>query len=125
MTRISILVGTAIAALLLASGSALASSKGATPTLNGSVGPGFTINLTMGGQRVKALKAGRYRFVVSDKASIHNFALEQQTGGNVEKDLTSVSFVGTKTVTVNLTKGRWKFECIPHESFMFGSFTVK
>lgn len=123
MTRISILVGTVIAAVLVASGSAFGGAA-ATRTLNGSVGPGFTINLTMGGKKVKALKAGRYRFVVSDKASIHNFALAQQTGGTFEKDLTSVSFVGTKTLIVTLTKGKWKFECVPHESFMSGSFTV-
>ena len=70
----------------------------ATPKLNGTVGPGFTITLTKAGKKVTKLKAGKYTFVIADKASIHNFVLEQESGGKFEKDLTSVSQVGTKTV---------------------------
>jgi plastocyanin len=32
--------------------------------------------------------------------------------------------MGTKSVTVKLTKGQWKFYCKPHESQMFGFFAV-
>ena len=42
-----------------------------------------------------------------------------------EKELTDVSDTGTKTATINLTKGTWKYYCEPHESSMNGTFTVK
>jgi plastocyanin len=93
-------------------------------TLNGTVGPGFTITLKMAGKKVTKLKAGTYKLVVSDKASIHNFVVEQEEGGKFEKDMTSVPFTGTKTMTLKLTKGEWKYYCAPHESAMFGKFNV-
>jgi plastocyanin len=37
---------------------------------------------------------------------------------------TSVSGKGTKTFTVTLQKGTYKFMCDPHKSFMHGSFKV-
>jgi plastocyanin len=94
----------------------------ATSTLKATVGPGFTITLTKGGKAVKSLKAGSYTFVVSDKASIHAFALD---GPKLEKDFTTVPFTGTKTVTLKLKAGKYKFYCPPHEAVMFGHFTVK
>ena len=54
----------------------------------------------------------------------HSFVLEQVSGGKFEKQLTTVPFTGTKTVTVTLKKGKWKYYCAPHESSMFGFFTV-
>ena len=102
----------------------VASAWASTPKLMGTVGPGYTISLKKAGKKVTKLKAGRYRFAISDKASIHSFVIEQQTGGKFEKTLTGVSFVGKKTVTVTLKKGKWKFYCKPHESIMFGFFTV-
>ena len=92
--------------------------------LQGTVGPGFTITLKMAGKKVTKLKAGTYKLVVSDKASIHNFVVEQEKGGKFEKDMTSVPFTGTKTMTLKLTKGEWKYYCAPHESAMFGKFNV-
>jgi hypothetical protein len=62
-----------------------------------------------------------YLFVISDKASIHNFTLQRGTGGNA---LTTVPFVGTKSVSITLTKGKWKYYCTPHEAITFGYFTV-
>jgi hypothetical protein len=94
----------------------------ANPVLKGTVGPGFTITLTKNGAKVKTLKPGKYAFKITDKASIHNFVLEK---GSFEKELTDVSQTGTKTSTINLTKGTWKYYCAPHESSMHGSFTVK
>jgi hypothetical protein len=45
-------------------------------TLRGTVGPGFTINLTLAGRKVTQLKRGvRYRLVVADRSSSHNFHL--------------------------------------------------
>src|SRR5436190_1537562 len=64
----------------------------ATPKLQGAVGPGFTISLKRGGVKVKTLKPGKYTFVVTDKATIHSFVLERQTGGKFEKAMTTLPF---------------------------------
>ena len=52
---------------------------------------------------------------------MHNFHL---TGPGVNVK-TSVGATGTKTFTVTLKKGTYKFVCDPHAGFMKGSFTVK
>jgi plastocyanin len=120
LMAVPILVALALTAATLAS-----ARSDASPTLKGTVGPGFTITLKRNGKAVKALKAGSYSFVIADKASIHNFVLEQEKGGSFEKSLTTVPFTGTKTVKVKLKAGKWKYYCRPHESSMFGFFTVK
>jgi plastocyanin len=116
MKLISIL---AVAAVALAA--AASASSMTHPKLLGTVGPGFTITLKKSGKVVKTLKAGRYTFVVSDKASIHNFELE---GPGIDRAFTTVPFRGTKTVTVLLRRGTFKYYCKPHESTMHGSFRV-
>jgi plastocyanin len=118
--RVRIAVVVAVAALG-AAGAAMAVNS-ATPILKGTVGPGYTISLKNSkGAKVKTLKAGTYKFVVTDKASIHSFVLE---GPGVERTITSVPFTGTKTVTVKLRKGKYKYYCRPHESAMFGFVKV-
>lgn len=112
-----------VAALVTAAGAL--SAPHAVSTLNGTVGPGYTITLKSHGQQVTSLKAGSYSFVIADKAPVHNFVLEKKKGGTFEKELTSVSFQGTKTVKIKLTPGEWEFYCRPHESAMEGEFTVK
>jgi plastocyanin len=124
--RVRIAVVIAVAALGLAGAAVALGSSSATPTLKGTVGPGFTITLKNSkGQTVKTLKAGTYKIVVSDQANIHTFSLKQLSGGKFNKDLTSSSFVGKKTVTVKLTKGKWQYYCAIHPTSMFGNFTVK
>jgi plastocyanin len=88
--------------------------------LNGTVGPGFTITLKKGTARVTTLKAGSYTFVVRDRSNIHDFALR----GPVSRVITTVRFVGTKTVTLRLKAGRYTYVCRPHVSTMKGSFRV-
>jgi plastocyanin len=107
---------------LVAAGLATASPT-AAPQLNGTVGPGFTITLKKKGstKKLKTLPSGRYKIVVSDKADIHNFQLE---GPGLDRRITTVGFTGTKTVTVQLRKGKYKYYCMPHESSMFGFFNV-
>lgn len=118
------LTAVSVLAVLALSAASLASARSeAVRTVKGTVGPGFTISLTQNGKKVKTLKPGKYVFVVADKASIHNFALQKGTGG--AKQLTTVPFTGTKKVTVTLTKGKYKYYCVPHEFSMFGFFTVK
>jgi plastocyanin len=124
MTRRT-LVTLTVAALALGVGAVAAARPAATPTLKGTVGPGFTISLKSNGRTVKTLKAGKYAFAINDKGNIHNFVLEKEKGGTFERTLTGVGFVGSKTVTIKLTRGTWKFYCAPHESSMNGTFTVK
>jgi plastocyanin len=115
---------TVLAVLAVSASLAIASAafgSASATTLNGTVGPGFTISLKKGSAKVTSLKAGSYTFKVADKSNIHNFALK----GPVKKALTSVSFVGTKSVTVKLKKGKYTYYCVPHASLMHGSFTVK
>jgi plastocyanin len=118
--RISILT-TLVAATALAMVAA-GSASAAIPTLTGTVGPGFTITLTQAGKKVTKLKAGTYRIVVNDKSSIHSYGLDGPHG--FAKDFTSVAFKGTKSFTVALKPGKYKYYCTPHESSMFGNFTV-
>jgi plastocyanin len=122
MLRHVIVVGAAAASLAVAA-SAPAAAK--PVVLNGKVGPGFTITLKKGSQKVKSLKAGLYKIVVSDRSPAHNFVLEKARGGGFEKSITSVPFTGAKTFTVKLTAGKWEFYCAPHEAQMRGEFTVK
>ena len=112
-------------AVALAAAAFLVSAQASTPKLTGTVGPGYTITLKKGTTKVKTLKAGKYTFVITDKASIHNFTIEREKGGpKIEKTLTGTSFQGKKTVTVTLKKGSWKFYCSIHEPQMFGFFKV-
>jgi plastocyanin len=118
MSRIALVAGVLVAAL------ALAAPIGATSSvtkLTGTVGPGTNITLKKGTAKVKTLKAGTYKITVNDKSNIHDFHL---TGPGVNKVITSVTFKGTKTVTVKLKKGTYRYVCDPHASFMKGSFKV-
>jgi plastocyanin len=113
----------ALAAAVAAAAAATASARSsAPPFLVGTVGPGYTITLEQGGKAVRRLKAGKYTLVVHDKASIHAFSLDGPNG--YARDFTTVPFVGTKTFTVTLRAGKYKYYCPPHESVMFGHFTV-
>ena len=118
MTRTLLMGAAALAVVALAAPAALASP----PQLVGTVGPRFTIVLTKGGKKVTKLPAGTYVFVVKDRSSMHSFGLDGPNG--FAKDFTSVSFMGTKTFTVKLKPGSYKFYCSPHEATMFGRFTV-
>jgi plastocyanin len=113
-------VALAIASLALA---APALAKPSATALTGSVGPGFTITLAQGGKKVTSLKAGSYTITVSDKGKIHDFHLQ---GPGVNKVITTVPFVGKKSVTVTLKKGTYTYQCDPHAAAgMKGSFKVK
>lgn len=112
----TILIGLALAASLAAVLVAALPASAATPIFKGTVGPGFTISMAK-----KPTKAGKIKLVVSDKSGIHNFHL---TGPGVNVK-TSVPGTGTKTFTITLKKGKYKFVCDPHASSMKGSFTIK
>jgi plastocyanin len=118
-----VIVVLAVASVAAAFTLTASARRSAVPTLNGTVGPGFTITLKQSGKIVKTLKAGTYKLVIADKATIHAYSLDGPHG--YAKDFTTVPFVGTKTFTVKLVAGKYKYYCPPHESIMFGYFTVK
>jgi plastocyanin len=115
----------ALAAAVTAAGLAFAVPALGHPTatpLVGIDGPGFTITLTKGGKAVKSLKPGSYMVTVNDNANIHNFHL---FGPGVNKVITTVPFVGKKSVNVTLKKGTYTFQCDVHASSgMKGTFKV-
>ena len=115
MKRMLVLLATTAVGLSLVATTAAAPVK-----LVGTVGPGFTITLKKGTTKVTKLKRGKYTFVIRDKSNIHNFHLK----GPVSKRFTTVSFVGTKTVTLTLKPGKYTYVCDPHASTMRGSFRV-
>ena len=119
MCKRYLLLGAVAATALATAGGG---SADAAKTVNGTVGPGFTIGLAIQGKKVTKLKAGTpYRFVIRDRATIHDFHL---TGPGVNKMITTTPFKGTKTVTVKLKKGTYRYICDPHASVMKGSFKV-
>ena len=118
------LVAFASAAALVAV-SIVAAAPAATmivPKLHGTIGPGFTISLKNArGKKVTTLKHGKYAFIVGDKSGIHNFTLNGP--GIKNKTITGTSFVGTKTVTLTLKKGKYTFYCTVHPTIS-GTFKV-
>jgi hypothetical protein len=119
------LIAVLVAAALAVAGAAFSSGT-STPTLKGVVGPGYSVSLTKGGKKVKTLKAGKYKIVVSDKSDFHSSVLEREKPDKpkLEKDITGVAFTGTKTVTMTLKPGSWRFYCSVHESQMHQDFKV-
>jgi hypothetical protein len=76
-------------------------------TLIGRVNPAGKLVLTYGGIPVKKVKAGRYKITVADKTPKRSFVVGKTGGGATT--VGGVAFVGTKTVTLNLTTGKWTF----------------
>ncbi len=103
---------------------AVAAAAPAAPAtrLTGTVGPGFTITLKKAGKKVTTLPARSYTFAISDRSGEHNFRLR---GPGLNRPLTTAGFVGKKSVTIRLRKGKYTFYCNPHRFDMFGKFTVK
>ena len=91
-------------------------------TLEGETGPGFEIEVSQNGQDADEVQAGTYTLDVEDKSDMHNFHL---IGPGVDEEVTTVSFVGEKSVTVTLQPGTYTYQCDPHAaSGMKGTFTV-
>jgi len=86
---------------LLASGSVLAN-------LSGGVSSKGVVSLLNRGHAIKTLPAGKYRFTILDKDTKGGFSILGPKSTKVSA-LTSPGYVGRKTVTLNLTTGRWVF----------------
>ena len=87
----------------------------ASHTMNGTVGPDFTIALT---GTAGLVPGGQHAIVVDDRGDIHNFHL---LGTSV---VTGVETTGTSTFTVALPEGRYTYQCDIHPTAMRGTFTV-
>jgi hypothetical protein len=123
--RTVVVIAILAAAALAVAGSALSRSS-APPTLKGVVGPGYTIKMTKGSKKVTSLKAGKYKFVINDKAAIHNYTVEREKPSKpkLEYHVTSTPFVGSKTKVITLKPGSWRAYCSVHESLMHIDFKV-
>jgi protocatechuate 3,4-dioxygenase beta subunit len=108
MSRIPYLIAGLAALVAIA---APTSAGMGTAKLRGTTGPGFTITLKKGTAAVRSVAPGRYSITVNDRSKIHNFRIK---GPGLNKQITSLSFKGTKTVTVTLRKGRYTYQCDPH-----------
>ena len=118
VAAVAAVASAAVAAALLMGGPAAAAPN----IVKGTVGPGYTISLTIGGKKVKKLKAGvKYRFVVADRSEDHDFRL---VGPGTSKMLSGEEYIGTKTTMLTLKKGTYTFFCAPHSDEMHGGFTV-
>ncbi|HYZ18448.1 MAG TPA: hypothetical protein VE615_02790 [Gaiellaceae bacterium] len=109
---------------LIAAGTLLpgAASSAQQITLRAEVGPGFTITLqNPDGSPVTRLDPGTYQIAVLDRAIEHNFHLFGP--GNVDMR-TVVETTATTTWTVTFVDGVYRFQCDPHNTSMFGRFTV-
>src|SRR4051794_7263408 len=101
MNRIVLAAGAAALTALVLVAASFGGSTAAPTTLKGTVGPGYTINLTTAnGQKVKTVKAGTYRITVTDQSGEHNFMLGKS--GATPQQVTTVGWKGTKTITVKL-----------------------
>jgi hypothetical protein len=77
------------------------------PKLRGWVGPGYDIAINR-----DSVPAGRYRMIVKDRGTIHNFHF---FGAGVEHQ-TSVPGTGRHIWRVTLKPGTYTAACIPHGS---------
>jgi plastocyanin len=120
---LAVALGASVAAAILAA-SAFARGQAAS-TLTGTVGKNNAYKISLAdskGKIVKTLKAGTYTFVIHDDSSIHNYELDGPHGKSWS--FTSIAQIGTKTMTLKLTPGKYKAYCEAHESQMFQHFTV-
>jgi plastocyanin len=117
-TKLGVLLALTIAGL--AAAVSVARPAATDGTLQATVGPGYSINLTQNGVKVTHLDPGTYTIDVNDQADIHNFDLF----GPGVKESTGVDTTGTTTWTVTFTDGTYNYVCDAHSASMTGKFTV-
>ena len=94
-----------VLAALASLGIALPAAYAATATkLDGMTSASGAVSLDMAGKKVTTLKPGTYTLAVTDKSKKFEFRI---SGPSLEKTITSVAFVGTKTEKVKLKKGTY------------------
>ncbi|HEX4519150.1 MAG TPA: hypothetical protein VH063_06170 [Gaiellaceae bacterium] len=76
-------------------------------TLIGLVNTAGVLSLDEHGKPVKSLHAGRYTFAVTDKSRKSAFTVQEVRAGATT--VTARTFVGKRSVTINLRAGQWFF----------------
>jgi hypothetical protein len=76
-------------------------------TLTGSLSATGKPTLKSKGKAVSTLKAGRYKFAITDRDPEHAFTI--QTAQGKATGLTGAAFVGTRSKTVTLKAGQWMY----------------
>jgi hypothetical protein len=93
-------------------GSPLGQDVGKTAPLRGTIVGTLSSSgkptLTSNGAPVTTLRAGRYRFVITDKDPKGGFTI-QSVDGVSSTDLTGAGYVGKHTQTITLTRGKWMY----------------
>ena len=117
-TKLGVLLVLSVAGL--AAAVSVARPAATDGTLQATVGPGYSINLTQNGVKVTHLDPGTYTINVNDQADIHNFDLF----GPGVKESTGIDTIGTTTWTVTFTDGTYNYNCDAHPASMNGKFTV-
>src|ERR1043166_7461127 len=116
MLRLGVLL-LAVAAVL--TGGAAAGES--TPTVFGTVGPGFTISLRDAqGNGISHPDPGAYTIQIAHQSDLHNFHLP---GPGVDK-ATDVPGTGQEIWDVTLTDGTYRYICDAHAATMRGTLTV-
>ena len=76
-------------------------------TLLGAVSAAGKLTLTVKGKAVSSLPAGRYRISVTDRSSRNGFTIQEIR--RAATTVSGVSFVGKRSVTLDLAAGQWFF----------------
>ena len=110
--------GASSGATTTTSSTATTTTKGTTATggavkgtLKGAVSASGKLTLSYKGQSVLTIAPGVYKVSVIDKSKKSGFVVEQQHGPTTT--VSGVSFVGTKSVTIDLKTGQWFFSSTP------------
>ena len=69
---------------------------------------GGALSVAFKGKSLTRLAAGRYRIAVSDRSASKAFILQKKAHRPLA--VTGSTFVGTRSLTVDLTSGTWSFE---------------
>jgi hypothetical protein len=91
-------------------------ADGSLPVIHGKVRDSRHFNIDLA-----SVPAGRYRMVVKDTTSGHNFHF---TGPGGVNETTTVSGIGRYVWKVTLERGTYKAVCDPHSSFMNDTLQV-
>jgi hypothetical protein len=86
-------------------------------TLTATVSAAGRLTLTTRGKTVSIVKPGQYRIEVTDHDPRASFVL--QANGAPPDALTRAGFVGSRSVTVTLTSGIWKYYARPAKAASF------